>query len=167
MAVLYEKAFVGRIKSPKGDVIIHKKTDLLHAIIYEDPTESFDYLDLLKLVQDDNKLIFYTNYVNKDKSPASWSRCLTVLESRPPVGTVSVTEHSKPLTFAQFAILAYSESILTNSSAFDKLQARGPPFKEISTVLPPPKVSACSRSTPSKPDDSDVSAVMCGIKVAS
>ena len=40
------KAYVGRIKDARSSSNLHNKRDLVHAIIYEDPNENFDYLDM-------------------------------------------------------------------------------------------------------------------------
>ena len=120
---LIPKAYIGRIKDPKQSGNIHKKRDFLHAVIYEDPKESFEYLDLKNLVDEDNGFIFYTNGINKG-NPVDWNKCVDAVKSRPPIGNVCIVMHDNPLTFGQFAELAYSKAVLTNSTAYDTLKAK-------------------------------------------
>ena len=120
---LIPKAYIGRIKDPKQAGNIYKKRDFLHAVIYEDPKESFEYLDLKNLVDEDNGLIFYTNGINKG-NPVDWNKCVAAVKSRPPIGNVCIVMHDNPLTFGQFAELAYSKAVLTNSTAYDTLKAK-------------------------------------------
>ena len=163
----FEKAFIGTIKDPKHDVNIHKKRDFVHAVIYEDPTESIDYMDLKKLVDEDNGLILYTiglnKYIGKDKGPITWKKCVDLLQRKPPNGSVCVTLHDKPLTFGKFAEFAYSKAILTNSEAFDDLKARLTPDEEPNPTFPDPTASSCVRSTK---DKSSIEAVKSGIQAA-
>ena len=154
------KAYVGRIKDPKHNVNLHSKHDLLHAIIYEDTKESFDFIDLKKLVEEDNGLIFYSTHVNKDKKPSTWEKCKDALKNKPPVGSVCVLEHERPLSFGQFAELAYSKAILSNSLAYEGLKDR---LSASSDPFPKPIGPSCYRSGE---DKSAFDAVRRGIKTA-
>ena len=158
------KAYVGRIKDARSSSNLHNKRDLVHAIIYEDPNENFDYLDMKKLVQEDHEgLIFYTSLVDRAKKPATWERCMEVLKNKPPVGQACIVVHDRPLSFGQFADLAYSKAILTNSDAFNTLKSRLSPPKESTPTLPSPKSSATKRS---RTDVSHTDAVKAGIDTA-
>ena len=44
-------AYVARIRESKDNISVHKQADLLHAVVYEEPTESFDYMQLKALVE--------------------------------------------------------------------------------------------------------------------
>ena len=81
--LIKEKTYVGRIKDAGSNSNLHSKKDLVHAIIYENPNENFDYLDMKKLVDEDHEgLIFYTTLVDRAKKPATWKRCLDVLKNK-------------------------------------------------------------------------------------
>ena len=145
--LIKEKTYVGRIKDAGGNSNIHSKRDLVHAVIYEDPNENFDYLDMKKLVDEDHEgLIFYTTLVDRAKKPATWKRCLDVLRNKPPVGQECTVVHDRPLSFGKFAELAYSKAILTNSDAFNELKSRLSPSAKSPPTLPPPTGSASKRS---------------------
>ena len=57
-------AYVGSIKDPKDPQGIHKRRDLLHAVIYEDPNDNFLFNDLRVLIHDCNGLQLYTHLVD-------------------------------------------------------------------------------------------------------
>ena len=163
--LLGEKAYVGRIKDAKSANNLHNKKDFIHAIIYENTDENFDFLDLKKLVDDDHEgLVFYTNLVDRSKKkPPTWNRCMEVLKNKPPVGQDCVAVHDHPLSFGKFAELAYSQGILTNSDAFNTLKSRIAPPKEPPATLPPPTSSSSKRS---KTGMSHTDAVKSGIDSA-
>ena len=82
-------AYVARIKDPNNNLSVHKKPDLLHAIAYYDPKESFDYMQLKSLVEVNNKLILYSYTINKrDRSTFTWKQCLDALAIHKPTGDV-------------------------------------------------------------------------------
>ena len=62
-------SYIGRIKDPKHLVNIHAKRDLLHAVIYEDPSENLDFLDVKAMIDEKNGLIFYTNLMDRERRP--------------------------------------------------------------------------------------------------
>ena len=160
------KTYIGRIKDPKDTANLHSKLDFLHAIIFDDPEEDFDYLDLRKVIEEDNGLILYTSLVDRTKKQSvTWAKCIDTLKNKPPVGRRCVVMHEHPLSFGGFAEFAYSKGILTNSEAFDKMKSRISPAKASDTALtlPPPTVPSCKRSTK---DDSSITAVRKGIETA-
>ena len=174
--VLDGKAYIGSIKDPKHRVTVHNKTDIFRAIVYADPKESFDYLDLKGLVMDSNKLIFYTTSIDKTRRPVSWQRCKDALKNKPAIGKDCICLYDEPLTFAQFAEAAYSNTVLTDSEGYNDLQARKTasdhdevvdvPDDSVVNVddtppLPKPDGPACGRA-----DSSDLDAVKKGIETA-
>ena len=162
--LLSVKTYIGRIKDPKDTANLHSKQDLLHAVIYDDPREDFDFLDLKKVIEEDNGLTLYTTLVDRTKkNPVSWAKCVETLKNKPPVGRVCVTMHEHPLSFGSFADFAYSKGILTNSDAFNNMKSRISTTNPSGTALtlPPPTVPSCKRS-----DGPSITAVKKGIDKA-
>ena len=133
-SLLGAKTYLGRIKDPNDKVNLHSKQDLIHAIIFDDPEEDFDFMDLKKVVEEDNGLILYTTLVDRaKKQQVTWGKCMDVLKNKPPVGRSCVVVHERPLSFGSFAEMAYSKAILTNAEAYDKLKSR---ISSSSTTVP-------------------------------
>ena len=157
-------AYVARIRDSKGgsNVSVHKKKDLFHAIVYEDPTESFPYMDLKALIEDknqQNQLIFYTWGINKkNRSSFTWGQCLDALTKagHKPNSTSCISYHEKPISFAQFGIMAYEQKILSDSQGYNDLWEKliPPPPKE--SDFPDPSSHAAARSASGLTEDEAV-----------
>ena len=163
-SLLGAKTYLGRIKDPNDKVNLHSKQDLIHAIIFDDPEEDFDFMDLKKVVEEDNGLILYTTLVDRSKKQqVTWGKCMDVLKNKPPVGRNFIAIHERPLSFGSFAEMAYSKAILSNAEAYDQLKSRISSSKTtVAPSLPPPSGSSCKRST----CDPSVTAVRNGIETA-
>ena len=99
--VISGTAYVARIKDPSDAHDLYNKRDLLHAIFYTDGTEKFDFTDLRELIEQDNKMVFYTKLVNKHlRDSFTWDQCKKVLDKVPPIGSVCHIIHDKPLISA-------------------------------------------------------------------
>ena len=117
-------AYVVRIKDPNNNLSIHKKPDFLHAIAYNDPKESFDYMQLKSLIEANNKLILYSYTINKrDRSTFTWKQCLDALTIHKPTGDVCFVFHDKPVSFGNLAKLAYEHNVLHDSVSYNELLA--------------------------------------------
>ena len=74
-SLLSAKTYLGRIKDPSDHVNLHNKQDFIHAIIFDNPKEDFDFMDLKKLVDEDNGLILYTTLVDRaKKQQVTWGK---------------------------------------------------------------------------------------------
>ena len=143
-------SYIGRIKDPKHLVNIHAKRDLLHAVIYEDPSENLDFLDVKAMIDEKNGLIFYTNLMDRErKETFTWKQCQDAVKNKPPVGQICVSFHDKPLSFAKFLELGYEQGILHEPETLANLQSiLYPPV--IVAKLPVPSGPAAERSLSSQ-----------------
>ena len=73
------------------------------ARIREPSSENFDYRDLKRVVEQDNKLVLYATRIDRSiRDKFTWEKTLDELARHPPIGGVCVTFHDHPITFGEF-----------------------------------------------------------------
>ena len=150
--VFHGTAYVARIRDPSSSSNIHNRLDFLHAVAFCDPRESLDYMDLRRIIENDNKLALYAYTINKaDRTSFTWGMCLDAIASQPPRGDACVTFHERPVPFSEFAEMAYGRAILSDSDGYSFLTSKTK--KQVTSLpntsaldlemLPPPSGPAC------------------------
>ena len=113
---IFGVAYIGRIKSFDD----FKCEDELFGIVYKGESE-VDYNLFASICNTHNNKYFYSMKVNKNCNYFTMRECLATVKNFPMVGKTGISSLDKPMSFAEFGRLAYSESILDSKTGYDVL----------------------------------------------
>ena len=119
--------YIARVRDPSSSGNVHAMTDLLHVVAVFDKKENFDYRDLKRVVEQDNKLVLYATRIDRSiRDKFTWEKTLEELARHPPSGDVCVTFHDHPITFGEFVEIGYGRGILSDKTGYQYFRDRVP-----------------------------------------
>ena len=76
--------YIARVRDPSSSGNVHAMTDLLHVVAVFDKKENFDYRDLKRVVEQDNKLVLYATRIDRSiRDKFTWEKTLEELARHP------------------------------------------------------------------------------------
>ena len=106
------------VRDPTTSSSAFHQEDVFQAVSYIDPAENIEYDDMRKIIEDKNKLTFFTNRLDKTRCTFTWQQALDRLSKMLPKGGRCQTFHTEPITFGEFIEMAYSNGSLSDSSGY-------------------------------------------------